>query len=151
MRREDREITDYLEIDSILQDAIVCRIGLAEGDEPYVVPLCFGYEDRTIYLHSAPEGKKISMLKENSRCCFEVDQCDNLILGEHPCAWGICYRSVIGFGRASFIEDYEEKKKGLNCIMHHYSDETYQFSDDEIENVCVIRIDIELMTGKKCD
>ena len=64
MRREDREIIDYLEIESILHDAIVCRIGLAGGDEPYIVPLCFGYEDRTIYLHSALAGKKISMLKK---------------------------------------------------------------------------------------
>ena len=68
--------------------AIVCRIGLAGGDEPYIVPLCFGYEDRTIYLHSALAGKKISMLKKNSRCCFEVDQCDNIVHGERPCDMG---------------------------------------------------------------
>ncbi len=151
MRRDDREITNCHEIESILQHAIVCRIGLAVGDEPYIVPVSFGFEGRTIYFHSALEGKKISILKKNSRCCFEVDQFDNIIRGEGPCAWGMRYRSVIGFGSAHFIIDNEEKKKGLNCIMHHYGGETHQFSDDEIENVCVIRIDIELMTGKKCD
>jgi nitroimidazol reductase NimA-like FMN-containing flavoprotein (pyridoxamine 5'-phosphate oxidase superfamily) len=62
MRREDREITDCREIESILHNALVCRIGLAGGDEPYIVPCCFGYGDRAIYLHSAPAGKKISML-----------------------------------------------------------------------------------------
>jgi nitroimidazol reductase NimA-like FMN-containing flavoprotein (pyridoxamine 5'-phosphate oxidase superfamily) len=61
------------------------------------------------------------------------------------------YRSVIGYGLACFIEDCEEKKKGLNCIMRHYSDETHQFSDEEIRNVCVIRIHIDTMTGKKYD
>ena len=35
--------------------------------------------------------------------------------------------------------------------MHHYSDETYQFSDEDIRKVCVIRIDIDSMTGKKHD
>jgi len=151
MRREDREITDYLEIESILHNAIVCRIGLAGGDEPYIVPLSFGYDDRAIYLHSALAGKKISMLKKNSRCCFEVDQCDSVVRSERPCIWGMCYRSVIGFGRASFIEDNEEKKKGLNCIMRHYSGKTYKFSDEDVRNVCVIRIDIDSMTGKKHD
>lgn len=63
----------------------------------------------------------------------------------------MCCRSVIGFGPASFIEDDEEKKKGLNCIMRHYRDETYQFSDEDVRNVCVIRIDIDSMTGKKHD
>ena len=151
MRKIDREITDLLEIESILADAVVCRIGLSVRDEPYVIPVSFGYVDGTIYIHSSITGKKISMLKENSRCCFEVDQCDDILRGERPCVWGIRYRSVIGFGRAHFVIDREEKKKGLNCIMRHYGGGTHPFSDDEIANVCVIRIDIDSMTGKKCD
>ena len=80
MRRTDREITDLIEIESILNDAIVCRIGLADGGEPYIVPVCFGYLDGTIYLHSAMAGKKIcDDLKKIPRCCFEVDQCDTII------------------------------------------------------------------------
>ena len=65
------------------------------------------------------------------------------------CMGGCDTGVFIGFGRACFIEDCEEKKKGLNCIMRHYSDETHQFSDEDIRNVCVIRIDIDSMTGKK--
>jgi nitroimidazol reductase NimA-like FMN-containing flavoprotein (pyridoxamine 5'-phosphate oxidase superfamily) len=151
MRRTDRETTDSFEIESILNDAPVCRIGLADGDEPYIVPVCFGYMDHTIYLHSAMAGKKILMLEKNPRCCFEVDQYDSIIRSERPCDWGMRYRSVIGFGRASFIKDAEEKKTGLNCIMHHYGSEVHYFSEDDIRNVCVIRIDIDSMTGKKHD
>jgi hypothetical protein len=150
MRRDDREITNCLEIESILNNAIVCRIGLADGDEPYIVPVSFGYENRIMYFHSALAGKKISMLKKNSRCCFEVDQCDSIISGDRPCDWGMRYCSVIGYGWAHVIIDVVEKKKGLNCIMHHYGGGTHQFSNEMIENVCVIRIDIESMTGKKC-
>jgi nitroimidazol reductase NimA-like FMN-containing flavoprotein (pyridoxamine 5'-phosphate oxidase superfamily) len=82
------EINDCLEIETILQHAIVCRIGLAVGDEPYIVPVSFGYENRRIYFHSALAGKKISMLKKNSRCCFEVDHCDNIIRADRPCDGG---------------------------------------------------------------
>jgi nitroimidazol reductase NimA-like FMN-containing flavoprotein (pyridoxamine 5'-phosphate oxidase superfamily) len=151
MRRTDREITDLYEIESILNDAVVCRIGLADGGEPYIVPVCFGYLDKTIYFHSAIGGKKISILEKNPRCCFEVDQCDAIIRTEHPCAWGMRYHSVIGFGRAHFISDSEEKKHGLNCIMDHYGSGMREFFDDDIRNVCVIRIDIDSMTGKKHD
>jgi hypothetical protein len=70
MRRSDREITDIVEIESILNEAHVCRIGLSVGVEPYIVPLCFGYIGGTIYLHSAMFGKKIAILKKNPRCCF---------------------------------------------------------------------------------
>ena len=60
MRRKDREITDRAEIEAILNEAMVCRIGLADDGEPYVVPVSFGYEDGSVYIHSAPEGKKIA-------------------------------------------------------------------------------------------
>lgn len=149
MRRTDREITHLAEIETILHEAMVCRIGLADGGEPYIVPVCFGYRNKTIYLHSAMAGKKISMIKKNPQCCFEVDQCDDIMQTESPCASEMRYRSVIGFGRARFIEDVDEKKTGLNCIMNHYGTGEHQFSDDDIRNVCVIRIDIDLMTGKK--
>ena len=149
MRRTDRQITDSAEIESILQGSMICRLGLADGGEPYIVPLSFGYTGGAIYLHSALDGKKISMINRNPRCCFEIDQCGKVTRTEPPCAWGIEYRSVIGFGRACIIEDSEEKKRGLNCIMSHYGGEPQQFSDENIRNVCVIRIDIESMTGKK--
>jgi hypothetical protein len=151
MRRIDREINDISEIESVIKNATVCRIGLADAGEPYVVPVCFGYEDRTIYLHSAFNGKKIAMLEKNPRCCFEVDQCDTIIHAERPCSWGLRYKSVIGFGRAYFVSDNVEKKHGLNCIMRHYGSKMHEFSDDDIRNVCIIRIKIDSITGKKHD
>jgi uncharacterized protein len=64
---------------------------------------------------------------------------------------GMRYQSVIGFGRAHFINDIEEKKTGLNCIMQHYGSIVHQFTDDDVRKVCVIRIDIDSLTGKKHD
>jgi hypothetical protein len=151
MRRSDREITDIIEIESILNEAHVCRIGLSDGVEPYIVPLCFGYIDGTIYLHSAMSGKKIAILKKNPQCCFEVDLFQTIIRTEKPCAWGMRYKSVIGFGRAYFVSDNNEKKYGLNCIMRHYGSEMHEFSEDDIRNVCIIRIKIDSITGKKHD
>jgi hypothetical protein len=63
MIRTDREITDLSEIESILNNAMVCRIGMADAGEPYIVPVCFGYMDGKIYLHSAMSGKKITLLE----------------------------------------------------------------------------------------
>ena len=107
-------------IESILNKAIVCRIGMADGGEAYSIPVCFGYSDGKIYLHSAMSGIKITLLEKNPRCCFEVDQCDGIIRGEQPCASEMQYQSVIGFGRANIISDSTEKKHALNCIMRHY-------------------------------
>jgi nitroimidazol reductase NimA-like FMN-containing flavoprotein (pyridoxamine 5'-phosphate oxidase superfamily) len=149
MRRKDREITDRADIEAVLNEATVCRIALADGGVPYIVPLSFGYEDGSVYIHSAPEGKKIAMLEKNPRCCFEVDICDQVIRDEKPCSWGIRYRSVIGSGRAEILNGSEEKRHGLNCIMQHYGGGTHEFSEHDLGSVAVIRITIESMTGKK--
>jgi uncharacterized protein len=148
VRRNDREITDQAEIEAILREAQVCRLGLADGDGPYIVPMCFGYEDGVIYLHSAHEGQKITMIRANPRCCFEVDQCNGIVKGKNACSWGMRYRSVIGLGRATILTDPAEKKHGLNCIMRQYQGGTHEFSDDDVRSVAVIRVDIESMTGK---
>jgi hypothetical protein len=151
MRRKDCEITDRAEIDAILDEALVCRIGLADDGEPYVVPFSFGYDHDAVYLHSALEGKKIAILEKNPRCCFETDICDLLVQGDRPCSWGMHYRSVIGYGTAEILKDPDEKRHGLNCIMRHYGGSTHGFSESDLGSVAVIRIAIESMTGKKHD
>lgn len=149
MRRKDRVITDPAEMEAILKEAQVYRIALTDGRQPYLVPLCFGYEQGTLYIHSAPKGTKIDLLRVNPRVCFEVDICNGVVKGDRPCSWGMRYTSVIGFGRAEFISDPAGKQHGLNCIMRQYQGGIHDFSDTDLKNVEVIRVVIESMTGKK--
>ena len=73
MRRQEREIRDEAEIQEILEKGLVCRLGLYDGQYPYVVPLNYGYRNGCIYFHCAREGRKIDILKKNDRVCIEVD------------------------------------------------------------------------------
>ena len=148
MRRSEKEITDESAIEAIINSSIVCRLALSDGDQPYIVPLSFGYQDRTLYFHSALEGKKIDILKKNNRICFEFDVNTEIIEAEKACKWGMKYQSVIGFGKAVLVENIEDKQKALNIIMNHYSDRNFQFPDKAIEKIAVIKIEIESMTGK---
>jgi len=148
MRRSDKEITDESSIEGIINASLVCRLALSDEDQPYIVPLSFGYQDRTLYFHSALEGKKIDILRKNNRICFEFDVNTEIIEAEKACKWGMKYQSVIGFGKAVFVEDIEEKQKALNIIISHYSDRNFQFSDKAIKKIAVIKIKIESMTGK---
>ncbi|MGA9085644.1 MAG: pyridoxamine 5'-phosphate oxidase family protein [Methanoregula sp.] len=149
MRRKDREITDKSAIESILNGAGVCRIGLADENEPYVVPVCFGYRDDTIYIHSAPAGKKIGMLAKNPRCCIEVDNTDGPVRSDDPCQWEMRYTSVICTGTASILDDYAKKCAAMNCIMRHYGGPEYRLSEKELERVCIVKISLDGMTGKQ--
>ena len=149
MRRKEKEVKDIKEIEAIIERATVCRLGLSVDNVPYIVPLNFGYKDRCLYFHSAKEGRKIDMIKSNDNVCFEVDTETELIKSNNPCKWGMKYSSVIGFGKAFLIEDPDEKKKGLDVIMAHYSpDRAYEYPQSVIEEVVVIQVKIEQMSGK---
>jgi len=149
MRRKDREITDPAEMAAILESAPACRLALADGNEPYVVPLCFGVMNGAIYIHSALEGKKIGILRRNPRCCVEVDITQGPLPDDNPCSWEMQYRSVICTGTARFVTEAGEKQQALTCILAHYGGAKHTFSEKELGRVCVIRIDIGEMTGKK--
>ncbi len=150
MRRKDKEISDPQEIKSIIDNASVCRIALCDENKPYVVPVHFGFDHNSLYIHSAPEGKKIDILKKNNNVCVEIDLDHKVEVGKVVCSSGTKYKSVIASGKAIFIEDIEEKKKGLNIILNHYSKRNnHNFRDKQINRVLIIKIELNEITGKK--
>ena len=150
MRRRDKEIQDTDEILEIIRKAPVCRLGLCRDNVPYVVPLSFGYREGCLYFHCAEQGKKMEMIRASPRVCFEIDMDVEVIASGRPCDWGMRYASVIGLGTASVLEDPEEKKKGLDAIMEHYSPGPPQpYSQSVLKRTAVVRVQVEEMTGKR--
>lgn len=149
MRREEKEITEKSELEAVIHKSIICRIGMSDENIPYIVPLCFGYQDDTIYVHGSLEGKKINILQKNQNVCFEFDINTEIVEAENACGWGMKYQSVIGFDKASFIDNPEQKRKALNVIMNQYSKRPFQFPDNMINKTSVIKIEITNMTGKQ--
>jgi len=149
MQRKEKQINDIAAIEDILNRASVCRLGLCEDNRPYVVPLCYGYEDNALYFHCASQGKKLDILRKNNHVCFEVDINHEIIKADQACDWGMKYKSVIGFGKAVFIEDVELKRKGLDIIMRKFSEKSFEYPANVIEDIVVIKVQIESMTGKK--
>ena len=79
MRRHDREMTVRSEMETLLNEAKVSRLGCDDNGMLYIVPLSFGYREGVIYIHSAHKGRKIDLLKKNPACCIEVDECKGVL------------------------------------------------------------------------
>ena len=149
MRKKDKEITDIKEIERIIKKAIRCRIGLVDGDEPYVVPVCFGYERSALYFHGALEGRKVELIKRNNQICFEIDTDVKVVKSEKSCGWTMKYRSVIGVGRAYILESDQEKSRGLRLIMRQYAGGDFSFPKPKLDKTLVVKVDIRSITGKQ--
>ena len=149
MRRKEKEITSKKEIEKILQESHVCRLAMVDGNKPYMVPMNFGYKDECLFFHSAKQGRKIDVIKKNPHVCFEVDHLIKFKKAKMACDWGIEYKSVIGSGRAVFLEDSKGKRAALHIIMSQYSDRAFDYSDEMLEKTAVIKLVINHMTGKQ--
>ena len=152
MTKRELQITDENQIRSILDTAKVLHLGLCADNEPYVVPMNYGYsleEGRlVIYLHSALQGKKLDMIRCNPKVFFELDTDRVPFEGEKPCQYGLSYSSVMGRGTAAIVEDVEEKIQAMKYLMKTQTGKDFEFNEKLVSIVTVIRIDVAEYTAK---
>jgi nitroimidazol reductase NimA-like FMN-containing flavoprotein (pyridoxamine 5'-phosphate oxidase superfamily) len=145
MKRSEMERTDPAWIAEVFRDATVCRVAFA-GPEPYLVPLCFGFEENRIYLHSAPGGKKMDRFAKTPGLRRVRGGGGTGTVGP-ALLLGVSYRSVIASGTVYIVEDEEEKLRALPLIAGHYGAEG-TIAPDSAGQVAGIRIDLDEISGK---
>ena len=152
MTRRELEITDLDRIRQILEEAKVLHLGIAVDNEPYVVPMNYGFcleEGKlTLYLHCAVQGKKLDMMARNPNVFFSLETGLTPFEGEKPCQYGLSYSSVMGRGTARFVEDAEEKMEAMTVLMKTQTGKDFTFNERLVSIVTVIRIDVEEFTAK---
>jgi len=126
MRRKDKQVTNSSVIDGLFLAGRVCRIGMVDNGEPYVVPVNDGDADNTLYIHSAAVGRKIDIPKRDSRVCFEI---------ESP---------------VEIVTDLQSKRHGLDVIMrHHGKRDENMYDRKQLEAVVVLKVTIESVACKQ--
>jgi len=152
MRRKDREVTDINELLDIIQECRICHLGMQDDKGIYIVPLNYGFEyvdnQLNLYFHSAKVGRKIDALKLNPNVCIEMDCDHRLIEGDKACDYSFGFKSIIGNGQASFVEDYNEKLKGLQLLMRHETMKEFEFDAKMVNMVTVMKVVVQDFSGK---
>lgn len=140
---------DTYQIDDVLTKQFVGRIGCSLQGETYIVPISFAYEDNYIYCLTK-EGKKATIMRENPKVCFQVDEMKTMAN----------WRSVVVQGRFEELTSKEDRTKALQILLNRYlpvmSSVTTHLGDywpfrpedvNRIEGI-VFRIAINEKTGK---
>ena len=156
MRRTDREVTDSEKIRDVITACHCCRLGFSDQGQVYIVPLNFGYEEadgrRIFYFHGAPEGRKIQLIRAGNPVGFELDTDYQLKEAPEACGYSARFRSVIGTGRVSLLEEPEEKIHALRCIMGHYTGrKDWEFPAVAVEKTAAFRLVVEELSCKEHD
>lgn len=151
MRKKEKEVCDHEVMAAMLRSSDILRLGLCDDGEPYIVPVCFGYEEGgVIFVHSAREGRKLDIIRRHDMVCFEVDHMDKLVNKGLACKWTMDYHSIIGTGKASLVTEPDQIKRALDVIMRHYGGKPpFEYSEVSLSRMLIIRIDIIGMTCKR--
>ncbi len=153
MRRQDREIKDPELIRKAIDDCNICRIGFNDKGGVYIIPMNFGYStenDKYIfYFHGAKEGRKFSLAAESPMVGFEMDTDYRLNEAELACGYSARFRSIIGTGRISIVEDEAERIRGLQSIMHKATGRSdWDFPPAALTKTAVFRLEVSEMSCK---
>lgn len=158
MRLYKREVRDPQIIKEILEECDVLRIGAADEEGIFVVPVNYGYEfdpsdeemKLTFYIHGAGEGRKARVFLKGAKAAVELDCRHQLITGDYTCSYSYAYRSIMGEGTVQAVTDPDEKIHGLDCIMEHIAPQAkIDYRPEMLARTSVYRIDVHHFTGKE--
>ncbi len=148
---KSRPLTQFSEIEEIIQKCDHCNVAMIDLDhKPYVLPMNFGYHDGILFLHSAPAGKKIDILRQHPETCCSFST-DHLLRWQDStvgCSYSMKYRSALLYGKIEFVTDFAEKEQILHHFMQHFGAKDYRLSAPAIGNVCVMKMPVERFEGR---
>ena len=151
MRRAESEVTSPAHLERILDAAPVLFLGLKDTPAPCVIPVCFGWEKDTLFVHSALTGAKMDLLRADPVVGFSLCTDVTVVPGAAACTFSVQAQSIVGTGRARILTDDKERAQGLEIIMRHYDrgSKAPVFVPGSFSRTCVIAIAVLSLRGRQ--
>lgn len=156
-RNKVRQLREYAVYDreavhGVLDSALIAAVSFVQDGQPVVVPMLFGRDGETIFLHGARKARIIRLLEGTGTACINVTHVDGLVYARSAFNSSMNYRSATVFGKARLVEDWDEKLRALRviseCTMPGRWDELRAPLDNEIKQTGVIALQIESASAK---
>lgn len=136
----------------ILDEGLVCHVGFVVNGEPVVIPTGYGRAGDTLYIHGSAASRMLRTLAGGVGVCVTVTLLDGLVLARSAFHHSMNYRSVVVFGKASAVEDAEEKVEALRAITEHIVpgrwDEVREPDEGELKKTLVLKLPLAEASAK---
>ncbi len=139
----------------VLDAGLVAHVGFVQDTAPLVVPLIYGRDGETVYLHGARKARVIRMLEQTEQACLNVTLLDGIVLARSAFNSSMEYRSATVFGKPQLVEGPEAKLRAMRIISEHTMpgrwDELREPHEKEVKMTGVIAFEIEAGSAKIAD
>jgi nitroimidazol reductase NimA-like FMN-containing flavoprotein (pyridoxamine 5'-phosphate oxidase superfamily) len=106
-------------IAAILDEALACHVGFTVDGQPYVIPTIHGRLGDRLYLHGSAASRMLRSLSGGIPACVTATLIDGLVMARSAFHHSMNYRSAVVLGRATLVEEPEEKLEALRVIVEH--------------------------------
>ena len=151
-RHPERGSHERAVVDAILDEGLVCHLGLSTREGPVVLPMAYGRQGERLILHGAPVSRALLALAGGVPACLTVTLLDGLVIARSAYHSSLNYRSVVAFGRARLIEGEAEKRAALDALVEHLLPgrvtEARPTTVNEVAGTSVVAFEIEHASAK---
>jgi nitroimidazol reductase NimA-like FMN-containing flavoprotein (pyridoxamine 5'-phosphate oxidase superfamily) len=151
-REPERGVYDRETAYRILDEGFICHVGFAVDGQPFVIPTAYGRKDANLYIHGSAASRMLRQMKQGVAVCVTVTLLDGLVLARSVFNHSMNYRSVVILGKATLVEDQEEKLAALRVVSEHIIrgrwDDARQPNERELKATAVLRVPIEEFSAK---
>jgi uncharacterized protein len=148
----DKARYDRESVHRILDAGLVAQVAFVEDGNPLVVPMIYGRDGETVYLHGARKARVIRMVEGSERICLNVTLLDGIVLARSAFNSSMTYRSVTAFGTPTLVEGSMEKLRAMKVISEHLMpgrwDELRVPHENEVKMTGVIAVKIDAASAK---
>lgn len=118
-RLPERGAYDQKTIYSILDEGLICHVGVVVDGRPVVIPMAYARVGDKLVIHGFGGSRLMKALKNGADVCVEVTHIDALVLARSAFHHSMNYRSVIVFGQATTIEGNDAKNAAFREFFEH--------------------------------
>ncbi|MEM7412663.1 MAG: pyridoxamine 5'-phosphate oxidase family protein [Myxococcota bacterium] len=151
-RQRDRGAYDAETVHAILDEALVCHLGFALDDQPFVIPTIHARVNDVLYVHGAVANRALGALRAGAPCCLTVTLVDGLVLARSAFHHSMNYRSVVVLGQAREVTNVNEKQAAFAAFvektMRGRSAHCRPPNETEIRTTQVLRLPLEEASAK---
>jgi uncharacterized protein len=152
VREAERGVYDRETVNRILDEGFLCHVGFVADGQPFVIPTSYGRKDANLYIHGSAASRMLRQMKEGVAVCVTVTLLDGLVLARSVFNHSMNYRSVVILGKATLVDEPNEKLAALRLLSEHILkgrwDDSRQPTERELKATSVLRVPIEEYSAK---
>jgi nitroimidazol reductase NimA-like FMN-containing flavoprotein (pyridoxamine 5'-phosphate oxidase superfamily) len=152
VREADRGVYDRETVYRILDEGFLCHVGFVVDGQPFVIPTSYGRSADHLYIHGSAASRMLRLMRDSVPVCITVTLLDGLVLARSVFNHSMNYRSVVILGKATLVDDADEKRAALRTLSEHIIpgrwDDARQPNERELKATSVLRVPIEEFSAK---